>query len=323
MNLEELEISKIQDLKDLKIVYMGTPDFSRIVLEGLLEKYKVRAVVSQPDRPVGRDGSVNFTPVKKLAVDNTILVIQPSKIKESYEEVIAFNPDLIITCAYGQIIPDELLNYPRLGCINVHASLLPKLRGGAPIHRSIIEGHSKTGITIMYMSSKMDAGDIIAQKEIPIEYNDTAETLHDKLAVLGRDFLLEILPSIIEGTNTRIPQDESKVTYGPNIKREDEHIDFSKTSKEVYNKVRGLNSWPGAYCLLENKVLKVWGCYESSNVFSNVLNGQITAFYTDGFGVKTANGEVVLTQVQLEGKRKVSGYEFANGYKDLIGKILG
>lgn len=319
MNLEELNVEK-----KLKIIYMGTPEFSATVLKGLLEKYEVRAIVSQPDRPAGRHGEVVATPVKKVGNDNTILVIQPQNIKEQYQEVLAFNPDLIITCAYGQILPKEILNAPRLGCVNVHASLLPKLRGGAPIHHAIIDGHTKTGITIMYMSSGMDEGDIIAQKEIPIEYEDTAESLHDKLAILGRDFLLEVLPSIINGTNTRTKQDSFCATYAPTIKREDERIDFSKSKRQVYNKIRGLYSWPGAYCLFEGKILKVWEARETDNVFNNLFDGQVTAIYDDGFGVKVDNGEIVFTTVQLEGKKKMSAKEFINGHgKEItVGKIL-
>lgn len=319
MNLEELNVEK-----KLKIVYMGTPDFSAVVLKGLLKKYDVRAIVSQPDRKSGRDGKIMPTPVKKVGLDHTILVIQPENIKEQYDEVLAFNPDLIITCAYGQILPKELLTAPRLGCINVHASLLPKLRGGAPIHHAIMDGHTKTGITIMYMSTGMDEGDIISQKEIPIEYNDTAESLHDKLAKLGRDLLLETLPSIIDGTNSRTKQDTFSATYAPTIKREDERIDFSKSRREVYNKVRGLYSWPGAYCLFEGKILKIWEARETSNVFNNLFDGQITAIYEDGFGVKVDNGEIVFTSVQLEGKKKMSAKDFINGHSDkiVVGKVL-
>lgn len=316
MDLNNLEVEK-----NLKIVYMGTPDFSATVLKGLVENYKVRAVVSQPDRMVGRNKEVRLTPVKQVANDNTILVIQPEKIKEAVDEVLAFEPDLIITCAYGQIIPKAILDYPRLGCINVHASLLPKLRGGAPIHRCILEGHSKTGITIMYMSEKMDAGDMIMQREIEIENEDTAEILHDKLSILGRDLLLEVLPSIINGTNERTKQDESQVTYGFNISREDEKLDFNKTSRQIYNHIRGLNSWPGAYTKLDGKILKIWSSRVSDNVPQG-FNGTITAIYKDGFGVKTANGEIVVTEVQMEGKKRMSGADFANGYKDLVGKML-
>lgn len=317
MNLDNLNV-----VKDLKIVYMGTPHFSAVVLEGLNKKYKVRAVVSQPDRPTGRNGLVNKTPVKEVANDNTILVIQPDKIKNAVDEILAFEPDIIITCAYGQLIPKALLDAPRLGCINVHASLLPKLRGGAPIHRAILEGHSKTGITIMYMSEAMDAGDIISQKEIIIDKLDTASSLHDKLAVLGRDLLLETLPSIIEGTNKRTKQNTNEVTYGFNIKREDEKIDFNKTNREIYNHVRGLYSWPGSYSTLEGKILKIWACYATENNFQGVYPGTITNIYADGFGVKTANGEVIVTSVQLEGKKRMSGSDFANGYQGLVGKIL-
>lgn len=317
MNLEKLSVEK-----KLKIVYMGTPEFSATVLKGLIENYDVRAIVTQPDRPVGRQGIVMPTPVKQVGNDNVILVLQPENIKEEYNEILALEPDLIITCAYGQIIPKEILNAPRLGCINVHASLLPKLRGGAPIHHAIIDGHSKTGITIMYMSVGMDDGDMIAQKEIPIEYTDTAESLHDKLAILGRDFLIEVLPSIINGTNTREKQDTSLVTYAPNIKREDERIDFSKSKRQIYNQIRGLYSWPGAYCLFEGKILKVWEAYETDNVFSNKFNGQITNIYEDGFGVKVENGEIVFKTVQLEGKKRMSALEFVNGHSNIIGKVL-
>lgn len=319
MNLEDLNVDK-----KLKIVYMGTPEFSAVVLKGLLEKYQVRALVTQPDKPSGRHGLVKPSPVKQVGLDNTMLVLAPNKIKEEYQEILNLEPDLIITCAYGQILPVELLKAPRLGCINVHASLLPKLRGGAPIHHAIIDGCYKTGVTIMYMSAGMDEGDIITQKEINIDYEDTAESLHDKLALVGRDLLLETLPSIINGTNTRTKQDSFEATYGLTIKREDERIDFSKSKREIYNKVRGLYSWPGAYCLFEGKILKVWQARETDNVFNNLYDGQITAIYEDGFGVKVSNGEIVFTSVQLEGKKKMSAKDFINGQnnKTIIGKIL-
>lgn len=323
MDLDNIELEKLNISKELKIIYMGTPLFSATILKGLLEQYKVRVIITQPDKVSDRDGKVKFSPVKTVADEHTILVLQPEKIRTDFKEILAFEPDLIITCAYGQIIPKEILDAPRLGCINVHASLLPKLRGGAPIHRAILNGFSKTGITIMYMDEKMDSGDIITQEEIEIAYDDTVETLHDKLAILGRDLLLKTLPSIINGTNERIPQEEHLVTFGYNIKREDEHIDFSKTRKQVYNHIRGLNSHPGAYTNLDGKILKVWASRETTNNFSNYLDGQVTAIYEDGFGVKTSNGEIVLTEVQLEGKVRVSGSAFANGYKNLIGKVLG
>ena len=318
MNFEDIKLEK-----DPTIIFMGTPDFSVPILEGIMKHYKVRAIVTQPDRKIGRDGKVVFSPVKQVAFDNDILCLQPEKIRDILQDINVLEPDLIITCAYGQILPLEMLQIPRLGCINVHASLLPKLRGGAPIHHAIMDGFSKTGVTIMYMDKGMDTGDIISQREIPISNDDTAETLHDKLSALGRDLLLETLPSILNGTNSRTSQDEAEATYGFNITREDEHIDFSKTKRQIVNKVRGLNSWPGAYCILDDKILKVWKCREGERIYDLGTDGEITRIYDDGFGVKTSNGEVVFTEVQLEGKRKMAAKDFINGYHEkLEGKIL-
>lgn len=319
-----MDLSNITIEKDLQIVFMGTPEFAVPVLEGLIENYNVRAVVSQPDKAKDRNGCIIKTPIKRVAEEHTILVLQPENIKEEYQEILDLRPDLIVTCAYGQIIPKELLECPRLGCINVHASLLPRLRGGAPIHRAIMNGFKKTGITIMYMNSKMDEGDIISQREVEITDTDTASSLHDKLQIVGKELLLDTLPSIINGTNERIKQDTSKVSYAFNIRPEDERINFSKSEKEIYNLVRGLNSFPGAYCLFEGKRLKVWECYMSDNHFS-CFDGQITNIYKDGFGVKVSNGEIVFTVVQPEGKRKMSAIDFINGLpnkNELIGKIL-
>ena len=317
-----MDYSNIKIEKELQIVFMGTPEFAVPVLQGLLDNYKVRAVVTQPDRK-GNHGQINISPVKKLAQDKAILVLQPEKIKEDYQEIINLKPDLIVTCAYGQIIPRELLECPRLGCINVHASLLPKLRGGAPIHKAIIEGHSKTGITIMYMNTKMDEGDIITQEEIPILDNDTASSLHDKLSILGRDLLLKTLPSIIDGTNSRIKQDSSQATYAFTLKKEDEKINFNKTARQIHNQIRGLNSWPGAYCIFEGKILKVWDSFITEN-YPIGFNGEITAIYKEGIGVKVSNGEVVFKIVQPEGKNKMDAISFVNGLRDknIVGKVL-
>ena len=317
-----MDFSNIKIEKELQIVFMGTPEFAVPVLQGLLDNYKVRAVVTQPDRK-GNHGQINVSPVKKLAQDKAILVLQPEKIKEDYQEIINLKPDLIVTCAYGQIIPRELLECPRLGCINVHASLLPKLRGGAPIHKAIIEGHSKTGITIMYMNTKMDEGDIITQEEIPILDNDTASSLHDKLSILGRDLLLKTLPSIIDGTNSRIKQDSSQATYAFTLKKEDEKINFNKTARQIHNQIRGLNSWPGAYCIFEGKILKVWDSFITEN-YPIGFNGEITAIYKEGIGVKVSNGEVVFKTVQPEGKNKMDAISFVNGLRDknIVGKVL-
>ena len=317
-----MDFSNIKIEKELQIVFMGTPEFSVPVLQGLIDNYKVRAVVTQPDRK-GNHGQINISPVKKLAQDKAILVLQPEKIKEDYQEIINLKPDLIVTCAYGQIIPKELIECPRLGCINVHASLLPKLRGGAPIHKAIIEGHSKTGITIMYMNTKMDEGDIITQEEIPILDTDTASLLHDKLSILGKELLLKTLPNIINGTNSRIKQDSSQATYAFTLKKEDEKLNFNKTARQIYNQIRGLNSCPGAYCIFEGKILKVWDSFITEN-YPIGFNGEITAIYKEGIGVKVSNGEIVLKIVQPEGKNKMDAISFINGLRDknIVGKVL-
>lgn len=319
MNIEDLEVKK-----EVSIVFMGTPDFAVPVLQGLIDNYNVRAVVTQPDKPVGRNGVITKTPIKKLAEENTILVLQPENLKEQWQMVADLHPNLIVTCAYGQIIPRELLVYPSYGCINVHASLLPKLRGGAPIHRAIINGAKETGVTIMHMSPSLDQGDIISMKSIEITDFDTASTLHDKLSVLGKELLLETLPSIIDGTASRIKQDESEATFAFNIDKSDEKIDFSKLKRQIYNQVRGLNSWPGAYFMLNNKRMKVYECRMSDNNFSNLIDGQITAIYQDGFGIKVSNGEIVVTLIQPEGKQKMKASDYINGLQnkeELVGKI--
>lgn len=319
MNIEEIEIKR-----EPRVVFMGTPAFSVPVLDALIKNYKVKAVVTQPDKQVGRSGKIAKPPVKVRAEESNILVIQLDKLKEQYQEIIDLDPDLIVTCAYGQILPKELLDYPKYGCINVHASLLPKLRGGAPIHRAIIEGHSKSGITIMYMAPGMDDGDIISQKEIEITNTDTASTLHDKLSILGSELLIETLPSIIEGTNNRIEQDPSLVTFAPIIKKEDEKINFNKSSKEVYNQIRGLNSFPGAYFMLDGKRFKVWESIIGEEVFHQNLVGEIVKIYKEGIGIKTNNGVIILTVIQPEGKGRMKASDYLNGQKEnIVGKIVG
>lgn len=307
-------------MNNLKVIFMGTPEFSLPVLEGLNSKYNVVMVVCQPDKPSNR-GVVQYSPVKDFAIKNNIKVFQPVNVKNEYHEILSEKPDLIVTCAYGQIIPKEILDYPKYGCINVHASLLPKLRGGAPIHRAIIEGHKETGITIMKMKEKMDAGDIISQVKTEILDDDTVGTLHDKLSVLARDLLLSTIPNIISGNINLIRQNEEEATFAWNIKREDEKIDFSKTTREIYNQIRGLNPWPGAYAILSGRIIKIWASRYGDKFFNEeVLNGQIVELYKDGIGVKTSNGEIIITELQLEGKRRMLANEFMNGVvnKDLL-----
>lgn len=316
-----MDIENVEVEKELRIVFMGTPKFSVPVLEKLIENYNVVAIVTQPDKQVGRGGKIGISPIKKVAMDHNILCLQPRKIKEEYEEIIALEPDIIITCAYGQIIPKELLDYPKYSCINVHASLLPKLRGGAPIQRALMNGFTKTGITIMFMDVKMDSGAIIESEEIEIAPDESYKTLHDRLSVLGSELLIRTLPSIISGDIKPYKQNEDEVTYGFNITKEDEKIDFSKSKTDIYNQIRGLDGFSGAYCMFQGKRLKVWESRLSDNHYSNLIDGEITNIYKDGIGVKVSDGELILTTVQLEGKNKMTARDFANG-KDIVGKVL-
>ncbi|HIY57792.1 MAG TPA: methionyl-tRNA formyltransferase [Candidatus Tetragenococcus pullicola] len=243
-----------------KVVFMGTPEFSVPILEGLVENdYEVLAVVTQPDRPVGRKKIMTATPIKEAALRLGISVLQPQKISGSkeMEKIIDLAPDLLITAAFGQFLPEKLLQVPKIGALNVHASLLPKYRGGAPVHYAIINGEEKTGVTIMEMIKKMDAGGIYAQKELPITKNDDVGILFNKLSLLGRELLLEALPKIIEGQKP-VPQDESQVTFSPNIKPEEEAIDWEKSAQAIDQQVRGMRPWPIAYTIYEGARLKIW-----------------------------------------------------------------
>lgn len=309
----------------MKIVFMGTPDFAVNVLQGLIDNnYDVVGVVSQPDKEVGRKRILTPTPVKEVALKYNIPVFQPIKIRNEFDDILALKPDLIVTCAYGQIIPKEILDYPRLGCINVHGSLLPKLRGGAPIHHAIMDGLEETGITIMYMDVSMDSGDIISQRSVPITDNDNVGTLWDKLSLLGRDLLIDTLPSIIDGTNDRIKQDESLVTFGFNVKREEEHINFNNTSRIVFNHVRGLNPWPSAYAVLDDAEMKIYECDMLDKDFSTKTCGEIVDVNKEGIVVKTIDGAVVLKIIKPFGKKMMNAKDYVNGIgKDnLIGKVF-
>ncbi len=308
----------------LKILFMGTPEFSVNVLQGLIDNYDVIGVVTQPDKEVGRKHEIKFSPIKELALKNDIRVFQPVKLKEEYQELVKLNPDMIVTCAYGQMVPSILLKLPKYGCINVHASLLPKLRGGAPIHKAIINNYPRTGVTIMYMVEKMDAGDIISQVETIIKNDDTVGTLHDRLSLMGTKLLLETIPNIVSGNINPIKQDEKEVTYAYNITREEEKLDFSKNTIDIYNQIRGLNPWPGAYALLDDKIVKIYSSRISSSFFTTRKDGEIGIVYDDGIGVSTKDGEIIITELQFAGKKKMTVKEYLNGIdkESLIGKIF-
>lgn len=299
---------------------MGTPIFASIILDELIKKYNVIMVVCQPDREKDRKGNIIYSPCKKLAIENNIQVFQPLKIRDEYQKILDMKPDIIITAAYGQIIPDIVLNYPKYGAINVHGSLLPKLRGGAPIHHAIINGDKEIGVTIMYMDKRMDAGDIISQRAIPLTIDMNLDIAYEKLAIIGRDLLIETIPSIINGTNNRIHQNENEVTFGYNITKEEEKINFDDTSMNVYNKIRGLSSVPGAYAIINNKRMKVYSS-TISDIKSKNLPGIIEEIRNDGIYVNTKDYIIKLTDIKLEGKKRCPVHEFINGIKkeDYIG----
>lgn len=313
-------IMKESDCMKERIVFMGTASFSKEVLEMLIRnEYNVVGVVTQPDRYVGRKKVLTMPDVKVVALEHNIPVVQPVKIKEDYQGVLDLKPDLIITAAFGQIVPEIVLNTPRLGCINVHASLLPKYRGGAPVHYSIIKGEKETGITIMYMAKKMDAGNIISQRSTPILEDDTVSVLYDRLSVIGAKLLEDTLPSIINGTNDSIPQDEALVTYSPTLSREDERIDWNMSAREVYNKVRGMNSWPGTYTTYLGKTVKIWAgkehvCENAVKHHAHQENGTIVKIFKDAIGVKVNDGVYLITEFQLEGKKRMLVKDYLNGH---------
>lgn len=305
---------------------MGTPDFSVPILNRLLtDGYEVIGVVTQPDRPVGRKKTMTPPPVKIAAERHGIPVFQPEKLRDeaSLQAILNLHPDLVITAAYGQILPKKLLETPTYGCVNVHASLLPELRGGAPIHYAIIQGKEKTGITIMYMAEKLDAGDILAQTVVPIDERDTVGTLHDKLSDAGADLLSDTLPKLLNGEITPIKQNDHEATFAPNIKHEQERIDWHKTGEEIYNQIRGLNPWPVAYTTLYGRPIKIW--WGEKQTLSKIERpGTIVAVEKDGFIVATGNSTAIkITELQPAGKKRMPAAQFLLGKPDLERSILG
>ena len=294
-------------MSKLKVVFMGTPDFSYPILKALdSHGIEVVLVVTQPDKLVGRKKVLTPTPVKKTALELGIEVYQPTKLRDEYQYILSKEPDMIITAAYGQMLPSQLLDYPKHGCVNVHASLLPKFRGGSPIHTAITSGEKESGVTIMHMVKKMDAGDIISQETVTITDEDTVGTLHNKLSIIGCRLLLETIPQIITNDYQRIVQDESKVTYAYNIKREDELINFNRKTEEVFNHIRGYNPWPGTYFKYNDKNVKVWSSIKlETSKYTDKSNGEVVIIDENFIGVKACDGVVGLTQIQLPGKKRV------------------
>ncbi|MFC0524086.1 methionyl-tRNA formyltransferase [Pontibacillus salicampi] len=309
-----------------RIVFMGTPDFAVPVLQQLItDQYNVVAVVTQPDRPKGRKRTLTPPPVKVEAEKHGIPVVQPEKVKKEYEDILSFDPDLIVTAAFGQILPKALLEVPQYGCINVHASLLPELRGGAPIHYAILQGKKETGISIMYMVEALDAGDVLSQASVAIEETDHVGTLHDKLSVIGAELLSSTLPKLLEGEITPVRQDEHLVTFASNIKREQEKIDWKQDAETIYNHIRGLHPWPVAFTTYQNKPLKVWWGEKVTGSFAGAP-GEIVRLDEDGFVVAAGdqNG-IKLVDIQPSGKKRMDAGDFLRGAGQSLqtGEMLG
>jgi len=302
----------------MNVVFMGTPNFSVRILEAIHHEYGVNLVVSQPDKLVGRKKVLTFSPVKEKAIELGIEVFQPINMKKDFMRILDVKPDIIITAAYGQMIPNEVIDYPSLGSINVHGSYLPLLRGGAPIQRAIKRLYNTTGVTIMYMAYKMDCGDIISQRTITIMPNFTSGVLFEKLSILGRDLLMETLPAIIEGTNSRTPQKEHMATYAYNLKREEEKINWDLSMAEIDAHVRSFSPDPGCYTTIDGKSLKIlsvemFPCENFEEVHGKDSNGLIVKLFKREIGVKCLNGIIKVTAVQLEGKTKQRVKDFLNG----------
>lgn len=300
-----------------RVVFMGTPDFAVSILDALVHSdVNVVGVISQPDRPVGRKHELKPTPVKSYALMHGLTVYQPEKIGTLFDVLAPLGLNLIVTCAYGQFIPERILHLPQRGCVNVHASLLPKYRGGAPIHTAILNGETETGVTLMRTVKKMDAGDMIAWSKVVITDDDTVGTLHDKLMVRGAELLKTWLPSILDGTAPSIPQDETLVTFAPNISPQQEFISMKRDIRIVYNHVRGLIPWPIGYGIIKGKKLKILAA--SLRLDSPKSSAGTVLGYEEGLLIVCENGILVVTQCQWEGKGRMSAEEFYRG----IGKTL-
>jgi len=305
---------------------MGTPEFAIPSLDMLVkEGYDVVAVVTQPDKPKGRGNKMCPPPVKEYAIEHGIEVLQPDKVKteEFAEKIKEINPDLLVTAAYGKILPKSVLDIPKFGCINVHGSLLPKYRGAAPIQWSIINGEKVTGITTMYTDVGMDTGDMLVKAEIEITEDMTAGELHDKLSVLGADVLKETLLKLKAGTLERIPQSDSEATYAPMMTKEIGCIDWTKSSREIHNLVRGTNPWPGAYTSYDGKKMKVWMTSVISEDENNSKAGTILKVGKDGIVVACGLGKLNIKEIQFDNSRRMTVEEYICGHKIGEGEILG
>ncbi len=304
-----------------KVLFMGSPNFAVPILEGLLIHHHVVGVVTQPDRPAGRGLKLKPPPVKELALANSIPVFQPESLRR--EEAIAWiaekEPDVIVVAAFGQILPPAVLRIPPHGCLNVHASLLPRYRGAAPIPAAILNGDSETGITIILMDEGLDTGPVVARRAIPISPEDTAGSLGEKLAKLGAEILLEILPAWLEGRIQPSPQ-EGEASYAKPIRKEEGLVDWELPAEILARKVRAFNPWPGAFTFWKGKLLKIWKAQPSVSP-AGIAPGSV---FRDEEGIKVAcgSGALLLREIQLEGKSRVKPEEFARGHRDFVGSVF-
>lgn len=319
----------------MKVVYMGTPDFAVGPLEAIIEAgHEVVCVVTQPDRPKGRSTKLIPSPVKETALKYQIPVLTPVKIKDpqSVAELRNYPADIFVVAAFGQILSEEILTMPKFGCVNIHASLLPHLRGASPIQQSILLGDEKTGVTIMQMDRGLDTGDILIQEAITISSTDTGGSLFDKLAVLGSELIVKALPMIEAGELTPIVQDEDKADYAGMLTKSMGKIDFEAGALEIERKVRGLNPWPGAYTSLNGKQLKLWHCGAVSTLPDDPYRderkdkddpGTVIEVLKDAIYVRTGAGILRIDELQLEGKKRMAVRDFLLGYKIETGEKLG
>lgn len=311
--------------QSIRTVFMGTPEFALPTLEGLLAAgVDLVGVYTQPDRPSGRGKQLSAPPVKQLALAHGLPVFQPHKLRlpEVVEELRALAPDLIVVVAFGQILPKSVLAIPRHGCINVHASLLPKYRGAAPINQAIIDGETETGVTTMYMDVGLDTGDMLVKRTTPIGPFETAGELHDRLSVLGREAMTETLERLCAGTLTREPQVDALSCYAPMLKKEQGLIDWTRPAPELHNRVRGLDPWPGAYTILAGEPLKI-GRTRPLDEPHNAAPGTVLAADRDGVNLACGQGVLRIGELQLPGRKRLAAADFLRGCPLPAGTLLG
>lgn len=301
-------------MKDVRVVYMGTPEFSIKPLQALLDKVNVVLVVTKPDAVVGRKKILTPSVVKKMAVEENIPVLTPTSLKKEYQAILDYKPDLIITCAYGKILPPELINYPKYGCINIHASILPKYRGAAPIQWALINGDDQTGVTLMYMDEEMDTGDIIAQSYYQIDSSDNVETLHNKLSKLGTELLIANLKDIVNKNVSRTKQNNDEATYAPMIDRSMEKIDYENNCKDIYNKIRAFTPWPLATTMIKDEEVKIIKAHYTN------CQSEVNKIYVDknSLGIGCLDGIIYFDLIKPVGKKEMTIKDYLNGKKGVF-----